>query len=288
VRVILAGVCNTDLELVRGYYPFTGIPGHEFVGRVEAGPDSWIGKRVVGDINASCRSCPTCAAGRGHHCPNRTVLGIVKRHGAFAEYLTLPLVNLHEVLAGVPDEVAVFTEPTAAALEIQEQVPIGPGDSVVVVGDGKLGQLVARTLALTGCDLLVVGRHAAKLERLRASGIRAGSPEDLPQGQADVIVECTGNAEGFALARRAVRPCGTIVLKSTYRGEASVNFSSVVVDEVRLVGSRCGPFEKALPLLADGCVEVHSLVDASYPLTAALDAFDQAARPGALKVLVRC
>ena len=287
VRVILAGICNTDLELSRGYYPFTGIPGHEFVGRVEAGPQAWIGKRVVGEINASCGSCPVCSAGRGRHCENRTVLGIVNRHGSFAEHLTLPLANLHEVPEALADEIALFTEPLAAALEIQEQVEIGSADSVVVVGDGKLGQLVARTLALTGCDLLVVGRHVSKLRLLAEHGIRTGFAQDIPPRRADVVVECTGNAEGFGLARGAVRPCGTIVLKSTYRGEASVDFASLVVDEVRLVGSRCGPFEKALPLLTAGRVEVTDLVDARYSLADALEAFEQATRPGVMKVLLR-
>ena len=287
VRVTLAGICNTDLELARGYYPFTGVPGHEFVGVVEAGPDGWVGKRVAGEINAACGACAGCAAGRRTHCENRTVLGIVKRDGTFAERLALPVANLHAVPERVTDEVAVFTEPLAAALQIQEQIDVPSSASVVVIGDGKLGQLVARTLALTGCELLVLGRHAAKRERLEKRGIRTGSPDDLPLHRADIVVECTGNAEGFGLARRAVRPRGTIVLKSTYRGEASVDFSSVVVDEVRLVGSRCGPFEKALPLLTGGRVEVTDLVDACYPLAQGLAAFEHAARPGVLKVLLR-
>jgi threonine dehydrogenase-like Zn-dependent dehydrogenase len=287
VRVTLAGICNTDLELALGYYPFTGIPGHEFVGCVEAGPEAWIGKRVAGEINASCGSCSTCAAGRGRHCENRTVLGIVNRHGTFADHLSLPVANLHEIPDDIADEVAVFIEPTAAALEIQEQIEIGSGDSVVVIGDGKLGQLVARTLALTGCNLLVVGRHVDKLRRLETRGIRTGLADDLPLHRADIVVECTGNADGFGLARRAVRPCGTIVLKSTYRGEAAVDFSSLVVDEVRLLGSRCGPFDKAVPLLAGGRVEVKDLVDSCYPLKDGLEAFAHAGRPGVMKVLLQ-
>jgi threonine dehydrogenase-like Zn-dependent dehydrogenase len=272
VRVTLAGICNTDLELVRGYYPFTGIPGHEFVGRVEAAPGapSWEGRRVVGEINASCGTCAACSAGRSPHCERRTVLGIRDRNGAFAEYLTLPLLNLHEVPAGLPDEAAVFTEPLAAALEIQEQVRIGPGDRVVVVGDGKLGNLVAQTLALTGCALKVAGRHS-----------------DLPAGEADVAIECTGNAEGLERARAAVRPRGTIVLKSTYRGRASLDASRIVVDEITLVGSRCGPFAPALALLAANRVAVAPLVHARFPLRDGVAAFEEAARPGVLKVLVQ-
>jgi threonine dehydrogenase-like Zn-dependent dehydrogenase len=288
VRVILAGVCNTDLELVRGYYPFTGVPGHEFVGRVESAPgaEQWRGRRVVGEINASCGSCAACRAGRRMHCERRTVLGIVNRNGAFAEYLTLPTLNLHEVPDGIPDEAAVFTEPLAAALEIQEQVKIGPGDRVVVVGDGKLGNLVAQTLALTGCALTVVGRHANKLALLAARGIPTASAGEVPTGQADIAVECTGNPEGFELARRAVRPRGTIVLKSTYAGKTLLDISRIVVDEITLVGSRCGPFAPALALLAESRVDVAPLVHARFPLEDAVAAFEEAARPGVLKVQV--
>jgi threonine dehydrogenase-like Zn-dependent dehydrogenase len=214
------------------------------------------------------------------------VLGIRGRHGAFAEYLTLPSDNLHEVPDHVPDDVAVFTEPTAAALEIQQQVHIGRGDRVVVIGDGKLGNLVAQTLALTGCRLLVIGRHPAKLERLAARSIRTGNEPDLPIGTADVVVECTGNPQGLALARRAVRPRGTIVLKSTYQGEATVDLAGIVVDEIMLVGSRCGPLRPALELLAAGALDVRPLIDARYPLSQALDGFDHAAKPGALKILL--
>jgi threonine dehydrogenase-like Zn-dependent dehydrogenase len=288
IRVLRAGVCNTDLELVKGYYPFTGVPGHEFVGRVDAAPDApgWTGRRVVGEINAACGACPTCRAGRRSHCPTRTVLGIVGRHGAFTECLTLPLVNLHAVPDDLADDVAVFTEPLAAALQVQEQVTIRAGDRVAVIGDGKLGQLVAQTLALTGCELRVIGRHQGKLDRLRSRGIAAGLPEGLPRRTADVVVECTGNADGFALARGAVRPRGTIVLKSTYYGQTTVDFSSLVVDEVTLVGSRCGPFARALELLASGTIDVSGLVEARYPLADAVAAFEHAGRRGVLKVLV--
>jgi threonine dehydrogenase-like Zn-dependent dehydrogenase len=288
VRVIRAGICNTDLELVRGYYPFAGVPGHEFVGRVESAPgaEAWQGRRVVGEINASCGRCSACGAGRRSHCERRTVLGIVNRNGAFADYLTLPVENLYEVPESLPDEIAVFTEPLAAALEIQEQVRIGPGDRVVVVGDGKLGNLVAQTLALTGCALLVIGHHRRKLALLADRGIATGFPDAIRPGQADVAVECTGHPEGFDLARSAVRPRGTLVLKSTYAGTLALDMSRLVVDEVTLVGSRCGPFAPALALLAERRVDVAPLVEARFPLDEAPAAFHEAARPGVLKVLV--
>ena len=285
IRVLAAGICNTDLELVRGYYPYTGVLGHEFAGEVVS-EGALAGKRVVGEINAVCGECRACRAGRRSHCERRTVLGIVNRHGAFAEYLTLPLENLHEVPDGVATEVAVFTEPLAAALEIQEQVSIAPGMRVLVVGDGKLGQLVAQTLALTGCELLVSGRHDAKLDLLRRRGIATMAPDAIPAAVFDVAVECTGNPEGFAVAQRALRPRGTLVMKSTYADRLTLDASTVVVNELTLVGSRCGPFPKALALLAVGAVEVLPLVTARYPLERALDAFEHAQRPGTLKVLL--
>lgn len=290
VRVRVAGVCNTDLELVRGYYPYAGVPGHEFVGMVEhaSGAPEWVGKRVAGEINAACGACPTCRAGRPSHCENRTVLGIVARNGAFATHLTLPIGNLHPVPDTLPDEVAVFTEPTAAALELQEQVRVAPGDRVVVIGAGKLGHLVAQTLAVTGCRLLVVGRSPRPLSLLASRAIATATAEAIEPRGADLVVECTGHPDGLELARRAVRPRGTIVLKSTYHGKAEVDLARFVVDEITLVGSRCGPFAPALALLASGRVDPRALVEARYPLADALTAFDHAARPGAMKVLVDC
>lgn len=289
VRVLVAGICNTDLEMVKGYYPFAGVPGHEFVGRVEKSPSApeRVGQRVVGEINASCGACDTCRAGRPTHCERRTVLGIKDRNGAFAERLVLPVANLHEVPAEVDDEAACFVEPLAAALEIQEQVDVRGDDRIVVLGAGKLGQLVARTLGLLARDLLVVGRDRARLRPLLDRGLRVSTPDELPPGKADLVVECTGNPEGLALATRAVRPRGTVVLKSTYQGSASLDVSRLVVNEVTLVGSRCGPFAKALALLAAGRVDVASLVHARYPLAEGLHAFEEAARPGVLKVLLR-
>jgi len=287
VRVVLAGICGTDLELRRGYSPCTGIPGHEFVGVVEQAPgaEEWVSRRVVGEINVSCGRCADCAAGRRAHCAERTVVGIRGRQGALAELLALPLANLHEVPPSLPDEVAVFTEPTAAALEVQEQRAIGPGQRVGVVGPGRLGQLVARTLALTGCELRVAGRNADARARLARHGIVTGTT--LPERWADLVVECTGHPDGLEQARRAVRPRGTIVLKSTYHGRASVDLSAFVVDEITLIGSRCGPFGKALASLASGRLEVADLVSADYPLARGEEAFEAAGRPGAMKVLVR-
>jgi len=290
VRVRLAGICNTDLELVRGYYPYSGVPGHEFVGTVEAaqGAPEWLGRRVVGEINASCGACTACRAGRRTHCEKRTVLGIVARDGAFATHLRLPIGNLHAVPEALDDESAVFTEPLAAALELQEQVRVSPADRVVVIGAGKLGNLVAQTLAVTGCRLRVLGRSPRPLALLAARGIPTAGIDALEPRQADLVVECTGHPDGLELARRAVRPRGTIVLKSTYHGKAEVDLARFVVDEITLVGSRCGPFAPALALLAQRQVDPRPLIEARYPLSDALAAFEHAARPGALKVLVDC
>ncbi len=286
VRIIRAGICNTDLELLKGYYPYAGILGHEFVGVVEQGPEQLVGQRVVGEINAVCGHCRFCHSGQPTHCENRTVLGIVNRNGAFAEYLTLPIENLHLVPDAVPTDVATFTEPVAAALEIQQQVLVSPEHRVLVVGDGKLGQLVAQTLALTGCNLLVIGRHQNKLNYLEARGIQTGLADAVTERTFDLSVECTGNPEGFALARRALRPRGTLVLKSTYADQLTFDASSLVVDEITLIGSRCGPFSLALQLLATGQVDVEPLIHARYALAEGLAAFEHAQKRGVLKVLL--
>jgi len=288
VRVRLAGVCNTDLELVRGYMSFRGVPGHEFVGEVvqcESAPE-WIGQRVVGEINAACGQCETCRAGRPTHCPHRTTLGIAGRDGAFAEYLCLPIANLHRVPENVPDEAAVFVEPLAAACEITQAVHIRPTDRVAVLGDGKLGLLCAQVLQLTGCDLLVIGHHEESLEILRRRGIQTTRRADIPMSAYDVVVEATGTPEGFATARQLVRPRGTIVLKSTYHGAVDANLTRVVVDEVTLAGSRCGPFEPALRLLAQNLVEVMPLIQGRFQLSEGLAAFERAGQRGVLKILI--
>ena len=287
IKIRKAGICSTDLELVKGYYPYTGVLGHEFVGDVVSAPDPlWIGQRVVGEINAACGHCEACLNGRPTHCEVRTVLGITNRQGVFSEYTTLPVENLFAVPVSVPDEMAVFTEPLAAALAIQQQTPIKPTDRVLLVGAGRLGQLIAQTLALTGCDLHVLTRHSYQRDMLSARGILSISEADIEPRKWDVVVEATGSPDGFNLAREAVRPRGTLVMKSTYAGNIDINLSSIVVDEITVVGSRCGPFAPALRLLERREVDPAVLIAERYQLKDALKAFDRAAQPGVLKVLI--
>ncbi len=296
VRVRLAGICNTDLEITRGYKGFHGVLGHEFVGTVEAAEDTaWVGRRVVGEINITCGECAYCTGGMPTHCTRRKALGIFGHDGAFAEYLTLPVRNLHPVPDTLSDEEAVFTEPLAAALEVLEMVDIRPADHVAVVGDGKLGLLVAQVMHLVGAHVTVVGRHEERLAWMARLGmsthhIPRGAPSTLPTipspfGKADVVVDCTGSPQGFATARALVRSRGTLVMKSTYHGRLEVDMTSLVVDEVRVVGTRCGPFEPALRLLAEGRVEVLPLIETTYPLAEGPAAFEHAR--GRLKVLLR-
>jgi threonine dehydrogenase-like Zn-dependent dehydrogenase len=288
VRTMLAGICNTDLELVRGYSSFRGVLGHEFVGAVDQADDeALIGRRVVGEINAPCGSCAICQSRLPAHCPDGTALGIRGRDGALAEYFLLPQKNLHLVPDDMPDEVAVFTEPLAAACEVLDQVHVRPSDQVLVLGDGKLGLLVGQVLALTGCELTVVGRHQKKLAVLASRGIQTQLQDEARFACADIVVECTGQPAGFDAAQRLVRPRGTVVLKSTYHGRTQADLSSIVVDEVTVVGSRCGPFPAALRLLKMDLVDVAPLVTAEYGLGDALEALEHAGRRDALKVLVR-
>ena len=288
IRVHLAGICNTDLELQKGYLNFRGVPGHEFVGTVESAPGykDWEGHRVVGDINAACLRCPTCLNGHPTHCPNRTTLGIQGRDGVFADFVTLPVANLYHVPDALSDEVAIFTEPLAAACEILEQIHVTPTDRVVVIGDGKLGLLCAQVLALTGCDLSALGHHPDKLAILTRLGIKIAQDPTRVEHGADVIVEATGNPDGYNLACELVRPRGIIVLKSTYHGSCSVNLSKQVVNEITVVGSRCGPFLPALHLLEQQRVHVAPLISECYPLADAATAFEHASRPSVLKILV--
>ncbi len=289
IRVLQAGVCNTDLELVKGYLNFKGVPGHEFVGMVEKadGHDDLIGKRVAGEINAACGKCATCRAGRPTHCPNRTTLGIDRRDGAFADYLLLPFENLHPLPDSVSNDQAVFVEPLAAACEILEQIKIHPTDRVGVIGDGKLGLLCAQVIALTGCQLSVVGRHLDKLQILNERHIQTTTDiHEISPASIDIVVEATGTPNGFETARKIVRPRGTIVLKSTYNSDLNVSLAMIVVDEVSLIGSRCGPFDPAIRLLASRQVEVDRLIQARYSLDDGLKAFERAAIKGTLKVIV--
>ena len=283
IRLRLAGICNTDLELQWGYYGFSGIPGHEFVGEVVASDTpALLGKRVVGEINLACGHCSFCAIGLGRHCEARTVLGIVKHPGAFAEFLTLPDCNLRLVPDHVTDEQAVFVEPLAAACEILEQVRIPQGADVAVLGDGKLGLLIAQTLLVHGARVTVFGHHPEKLEIARRAGAIVGQDGRFP-----FVVDSTGSAEGLRQAVNMVLPRGTVVMKSTVHNEVNIDTAPVIVNEINLVGSRCGLFEPALEMLSAGKVDVASLVAAEYPLSEAPAAFAEASRRGVLKVLLR-
>lgn len=287
IRVRLSGICGTDLELVRGYYPYTGVLGHEFVGEVVESPEpEWIGSRVVGEINDSCGTCTSCKAGRPTHCESRTVLGIVARDGVHAEYVRLPLANLHRVPDSVSDDAAVFTEPLAAALEILAQVHIAPTDRVLLVGAGRLGQLIAQVLSLTGAELRVVARHELQRDLLAARGIATIAEQDVAAREYDVVVEATGSPSGLELARGALRPRGTLVLKSTYAGEVTIDLSPFVVDEITIVGSRCGPFAPAIRLLERGDVDPTACIAERYKLSDGVEAMKRAAERGVMKVLL--
>lgn len=286
IRVTLAGICNTDLELAKGYMGFRGILGHEFVGRVDAGPPEWRGKRVVGEINFACGSCMMCASGLRRHCPKRRVLGILDADGAFAEKVAVPVANLHAVPDGVTDEVAVFTEPLAAAFEILEQVHIDPGIAAVVLGDGKLGLLIAQVLSQAGAKVLAVGKHDDKLAILERLGIRTVRIDQWGRAPADLVVEATGSATGLATAIEVTRPRGTLVLKSTVANPTALNLAPLVINEITVVGSRCGSFPVALRALEAGSIDVRSLLSATRPLREAANALAFAASPGVLKVLL--
>ncbi len=301
IRVLQVGICNTDLEIIRGYMDFRGVPGHEFVGVVEEmyGKDTknsyshLLHQRVVGDINAACYrpDCSYCQRNMHTHCPNRSTLGIVKRDGAFAEYLMLPVENLHLVPDNVSDEEAVFVEPLAANFEILEQVHIHPTESVLILGDGKMGQLAAQVLALTGCNLLMVGKHQEKLALGEPYGISTHLLKDIEHHldghRVDHVIECTGSAQGIELAMKLVRPRGTLHLKSTVADKSTLNLAPIVVDEIRVQGSRCGPFIPALRALQQKRINVRPLISATYTLDEGLAAFEYAAQKGVLKVLVR-
>jgi threonine dehydrogenase-like Zn-dependent dehydrogenase len=286
VRVHLAGVCNTDLELVRGYMGFRGVLGHEFVGTVAHGPPDWCDRRVVGEINFACGTCARCRDGLGRHCPQRRVMGILDADGAFAEYVAVPIANLYAVPESVPDEAAVFAEPLAASFEILEQVHVAPNTEAIVLGDGKLGLLAAQVLHRAGARVLAVGRHVDKLAILKRRGIDTVLADDWRAAPADLVVEATGSAAGLARAVAATRPRGTLVLKSTVAGSTQLDLAAVVINEIQIVGSRCGPFAPALAALADGSVEVRQLIYERFALRDAVAALERASEPGILKVLI--
>jgi len=289
IKLLAAGICSTDLELQRGYYGFSGTPGHEFVGEVtEADDKSWIGKRVVGEINLACGHCEWCKRGLGRHCPTRTVLGIVKHPGAFREFLTLPIRNLHRVPASIPTEHAVFIEPIAAACEILDQVKIPKGERVAVLGDGKLGLLVAQVLQAKGAKVHLFGRHRDKMRLVEPTGVTAEIvPKKMPVAKWPFVVDATGSSEGLRTAVSMCIPRGTVIMKSTVHGLVSIDTAPAIVNEITLVGSRCGRFEAALPLLSSGKIQVGAMISEEFPLGRAPEAFRAAAKKGVLKVLLR-
>jgi threonine dehydrogenase-like Zn-dependent dehydrogenase len=286
IRMSRAGICNTDLEITKGYMGYRGVLGHELTGRVVEGPSAWLGKRVAAEINFACGACPACARRLGRHCPTRTVMGILGADGAFAELVAVPVSNLHEVPDAVSDDHAAFIEPLAAAFEILEQVHVEPGAACVVLGDGKLGLLVAQVLFQAGAEVLVVGKHPDKLARARDRGIRTVTQDAFTGEPADLVVEATGTAKGFEAAVRSTRPRGTLVLKSTVAAAAEMRLAPLVINEITVKGSRCGSFPPAIRALASGSIDVSGLISAKLPLREAERALALAASPGVLKVLL--
>jgi threonine dehydrogenase-like Zn-dependent dehydrogenase len=289
LKVLLAGICKTDLEIMHGYMGFAGVLGHEFVGQVvrcHSRPEL-VGKRVVGEINCGCGHCKLCKAGIQEHCPRRTVLGILQRDGAFAEYVTLPAKNLHVVPDSVPNQRAVFVEPVAAAFEVLAQRPDLPGKRVIVLGDGKLGLITAQVLASAGCAVMCVGRHRRKLDVLARRGIPVRLDSTSTPHTAPVVVDCTGSPSGFLLARRLVEPRGLIIMKTTVAASNVVQIAPLVIDEITVMGSRCGPFTPALRSIEEGAIDVDSVVSATYSLSDALSAFERAASPRVIKILLQ-
>ncbi len=288
VRVSMAGICGTDMEILKGYMNFKGVPGHEFVGVVsECEDQDWMGKRVAGEINLGCGCCEYCRQGLQRHCPDRTVLGILKKDGAFAEYLTLPCSNLHVIPDEIPDEEAVFTEPVAAATEILEQIYITASSRIAVLGDGRLGLIISQVLRTTGCDLLVVGQSSHKLDILRQKGINVKTDTEEIKEQFDIVVEATGSPKGFEKALDLLRPRGKLVLKSTYHQPIRVYCARWVIDEIEIVGSRCGRFEPALKLLREKKIDVTGLISKTFLFEEGLKAFEYAEQPEAIKVLLQ-
>ncbi|MFQ5604756.1 MAG: alcohol dehydrogenase catalytic domain-containing protein [bacterium] len=288
IRVSMAGICNTDLELIKGYMGFKGVLGHEFVGVVQACQHkAWLGKRVCGEINFGCRSCEYCRRGMSRHCPRRTVLGILNQNGAFAEMVVVPVSNLHEVPATVSDESAVFVEPLAAALEILEQCQIQPGHRVGIVGDGKLALLLCQVVKLSGAEILLIGKHANKMALAESFGVKTAPLKQIPVKQFDYVVEVSGSPTGFAAAMQALKPRGVLILKSTYNDKLQLDAAPIVIDEITIVGSRCGPFDAAIRLLQQNLVQVQPLVERIFPFHRAVEAIGYAKQNSTLKVLLR-
>ena len=289
VRVRQAGICATDLEITQGYMGFKGVLGHEFVGEVVHSPDrDLVGQRVVGEINVVCGRCDLCMSGLSTHCRNRTVLGILNRDGAFADHVRLPAINLHALPPSIDDDAATFVEPLAAAFQVLKQLNFEGRKWVTVLGDGRLGLLVAQVLRDANCQVRVIGKHPQKLALCEKWSIRSRPLDDIvPRHDQDVVVDCTGSAAGFELAAQMVRPRGTIVLKTTAAAGKPLNLAPIVIDEINVIGSRCGPFREAIRALAEKRMDVASLIHRRMKLDQGVEAMDLAARPGVLKVLLR-
>ena len=289
IRILKAGICATDLALIAGYADFTGVLGHEFVGLVEAAPTNpdWVGRRVVGSINMGCSQCDICQQHGPEHCAQRTVPGIHHWDGAFADYLLLPITNLHEVPDDIANEAAVFTEPLAAALRIRQQVRLQPGRETAVIGPGRLGLLIGQVLALDGTDVVILGRRTNSLNLPQQLGLKTALTTDIEARRFDLVVDATGNEAGFAQALRIIRPLGTLILKSTFASLATVNMTHIMVNELTIIGSRCGPFAPALRLLAQNKIHVTPLIAAEYTLADGQAALTHAAKPGVRKILLR-
>jgi len=288
IKVISAGICATDLELLDGYYPFTGIPGHEFVGLVIMSPSDpyWLNKRVVGEINISCKECDSCIRGDHNHCEKRKVLGIKEKNGAFAEYLILPISNIHEIPDSIPNDKAVFIEPIAAAVRILEQVNIILTDKVLIIGAGRLGQLIARVFQNENYDVQVLAKYSDQIKLLKNLGIHTISESDAHTKKFDVVVEASGSEKGIDYALRAVRSRGIVVMKTTTAETVSVNMSQIVVNEVTIIGSRCGPFKPALELLVNENINPIPMISARYPIDSGILGFQHADKPGVMKIII--
>ena len=288
IKITLAGICNTDLEITRGYMGFEGVPGHEFVGIVEkCDNNSLTGKRVAGEINLGCGTCGYCRDEMQNHCPDRSVLGILNKDGVFAEYVTLPVRNLHEIPDSISDEEAVFVEPLAAAYEIVDQVTMSSSDNICVLGDGKLGLLVAQALASAGSNLTAVGNHKDKLSILEEMGINTSLSSAFNDREFDIVIDCTGSPGGIKRALEMVRPRGKIVLKTTAAKESQIDLNQFVINEISLIGSRCGPFPEAIEAIRSGKIALKPLISARFPLEEGIKAFHYAAGKDTLKVILK-